>query len=132
MREIKFRGRSVFDGSWVYGYLRVRDGVPHAIIESPRGLGYNVYTDTVGQYTGLKDKNGKEIYEDDLVKSNKGIIYRVFYDTGNAAYLVSCRNNWANKEAKPVLIHRLDWLIRRDAVVVGSIYENPELLGGNH
>ena len=66
MREIKFRGKTK-DGEWVYGYV---DATPYKdlVVIHSEATTHEVLSETVGQYTGLEDVNGKEVYEGDVIR----------------------------------------------------------------
>lgn len=66
MRDIKFRGKRPDNGQWAYGDLIASDCMATNIMNE-RGDRVSVNAATVGQYTGLKDRDGKDIYEGDIV-----------------------------------------------------------------
>lgn len=137
MREIKFRGWHIVDG-WVYGYYAVDDNGNHLIygIDPDDGSwgAWIVEPDSVGQYTGLKDRNGKEIHEGDIVKA----IAR--YVTSDILLLAECKTKeivgvvewdeggwWCLKTQDEYLPKVGFYAVEEFVDVLGNVYENPEL-----
>ena len=124
MRQIKFRGRNL-DGEWVYGFYVEEERQTLSGFEKKHFIvndGYDyVKPETVGQYTNRKDKHGVEIYEDDIVKTNRGIGV-VRYNAHQWFYEVAEIDEPNTNERVPGGIPEEDW------EVLGSIHDNPELL----
>ena len=132
MREILFRGKAEIGGNWVYGDVIHRlYGTSIGVVESDGLHELDVDEETVGQYTGLQDKNGTKIFEGDIIRDDSancvGVIkfgkYGIYDDYG---FYV----DWG-EEPVPAAYLRNDlplWVEYRAAVVIGNIYDNPELL----
>ena len=124
MREIKFRGKRIDNGEWVYGYLYIEQGVlePNYYIVKYDSLAktpdfLQIIPKTANQYTNLKDKDGKEIYEGDIVNMYNDV-GEVYFECGKQMVM------WEKMQEKQDLC-----LVDLGVEVIGDIYENPELLG---
>ena len=141
-REIKFRGKDILTDKWVYGDL-LHLGNAYAIVTSyeEEDLEVNpisdrleirvediagVYPETVGQFTGLLDKNGKEIYEGDV------IIEKLRRARKDGERLVICFDGfeWQGKNANGATTSLSLLLEYHTIEVIGNIHDNPELLKG--
>ena len=154
MREYKFRGKEIDTGKWVYGGLFKEPAPPQCfektledkywiVYPNPRympdwNLPYqmvrtDVDKETVGQYTGLHDENGKEIYEGDIIEFSYDMFVgnfdtfvakgKIVFEEG--AFYVEVFENERTTEDEAYLLYS----INLDTIeVIGNIYENKELL----
>ena len=130
MREILFRGKRKDNGEWVEGSLlkvTINGKTAYLIFGDNFSFDGNdvkalshalVDPDTVGQYTGMTDKNGKRMFEGDIV---------VDEDTGNIRTVEYRRNRFVFVS---LLRHFFDVIYEEDWEVIGNIHDNPELIGG--
>lgn len=132
-REIKFRGKMVDSYDWwMYGYLREVWGEKQRnfVIAPAKKFQSDGYTDkeedyvqveTIGQFTGHTDKNGKEIYEDDLLKTLNGTIVLVEWVEGGFK-ITNIKDTMSTACLSKRIIENLG------LIVIGNIHDNPELL----
>jgi uncharacterized phage protein (TIGR01671 family) len=129
MREILFRGKRKDNGKWAYGYLYIRNDGQYEIsfydkyFDSER-FTYDVIPETVGQYIGLTDKNGKKIFEGDILRR----AYHPYEDVAIEWFDGSFRFREVNK---PKDYGYSYVCCVQNAVsrlkIIGNIYDNPEL-----
>ena len=132
IREVIFRGKRTDNGEWVKGYLYITHIGAHEIgsydaeINIER-LTFDVIPETVGQYTGLTDKNGKRIFEGDIVHCVSKL------DSADMVIIFECgqfRMILAEKYHEyqtNVGYYDINCFAKE---VIGNIHDNPELLGG--
>ncbi len=141
MREILFHGKRADNGEWVEGDLlqtRYHSGhIEYQIMpQTPVSSAVPVLPETVGQYTGLTDRNGKKIFEGDIVKTHyanaqkSDFIEQVVFHNGKfCAYFSNqlCKQ-WVNLYDGTEHLPQ-DKSVYMDSVeVIGNIHDNPELL----
>lgn len=131
MREILFRGKNIYKEEWIYGDLRhiwdiFKEDLVPCIVPTPKDTrnnnvcGVRVIPETVGQYAGLTDKNGKKIFEGDIIKGKgKKDLYIVEYSQATAAFTA----RGLNGHPYPVVCKGTMTYYE----VIGSIHDSPAL-----
>ncbi len=132
-REILFRGKHIhamdsnehLDGTWVHGYLSDKNYIYCKSLEGE----FLVDENTICQYTGLNDKNGKKIFEGDVVKDSAGVCGEVKFGLYAAGFSIPDTNQGFYIEFPEESLYRKElgyW--ENKVVVIGNIYDNPKLL----
>ena len=135
MRTIKFRAQVMFpeggivlscdkaEGEWVYGDLHLQSRIPH--IHS-LGKKYPINPGTVGQFAGLYDKDGREIYEGDIIISEelKHTCHYVRYMESEAMFVAMIIGSPLDEYCGI----RQSWIDKFSKKIIGNIHDNPELL----
>ena len=130
MREILFRGKRTDNGEWETGSLVIiRDGCSDKevfIADIMTGYHTPVIPETLAQFTGVTDKNGKKIFEWDIVKRGDRI-WIIEYDVKCAQFVMKTFT-----ERGVFWIRSFDLVPAEWCEVIGNIYDNPELLKNNN
>lgn len=117
MRTIKFRGKRIDNGDWVYGDLLTNNPTPQILAFYGE---YLVDEDTIGQYTGLVDKNGKEIFDGDVVRDSEGRISYVKWLIQRCGFVLVYERFDKDITGSYGKIEHLE--------VIDNIHDNPELI----
>ena len=130
MREIKFRAKRISNGEWLYGDL-MHDNIGGCYvypIDCAALYKENaVLPETIGQFTGLKDKNGKEIYEGDIIGCyHPNIKHLIFFNGKQGRFMAALNGDIENDFIGVCGLDDSRWNATKE--VIGNIHDNPELL----
>lgn len=138
MREILFRGKRTDNGEWVYGNYNNVNGKAYIFPEDATDSydNYQVDPATVGQYTGVVDRNGKQVFEDDIIgytdtDTGKTKIFGVvkWYYEGNFYINTDTYCNYTSDNDCANVGYMMNRATTK-LLVLGNIHDNPELLKG--
>lgn len=128
MRTIKFRAKSLEGhniGEWVFGDLHIRSAFPH--IHTEVGKRCKIDPNTIGEFTGLSDKNGNDIYEGDVIGChNPSIKHLIFYNEKQGRFMAALNGDIENDFVGVCGLDDSRWTGSKK--VIGNVYDNPELL----
>ena len=148
MREVLFRGKEVADGKWIEGFYSAEEYNPYSgeVEHIPRiqiigkCVSLGVIPETVGQYTGLTDKNGVKIFEGDILDVSSDVAYggvavhRLGYfvvEFHNGCFMKSALDDpqlsFFDNAKRKGLYHFISTDIHK---IVGNIHDNPDILKG--
>lgn len=138
MRTIKFRSKTK-RGEWVIGYYVGKSSIDEVCILPFQNVNYDIgyindsecyycIADTLGQFTGLYDKNGKEIYEGDILRW--GVDNRLYVVTFEKGMFFASAKECNEEILGGFPLHLLTISEVGECVIVGNIHDNPELLKG--
>ena len=134
MREIKFRGYNEFDKRWVYGYGLHQsifiDGSSNAYVTAGIREVFIVDKESAGQYTGLKDKNGVEIYEGDIIETHEHRIQTIIWEDNGFKRKYTFERTYQGESYFETRIIDMGDSSNRNwgYKVIGNVYENKNLL----
>lgn len=127
MRDILFKGKRKDNGKWVYGNYAVADnnGKQQYFIFQNKAFEFEVDPETVGQYTGLTDKNGKKIFEGDILRVAYHPEQDVIIEWSDGSFRFRRANN-----PKDCVYSTIRYMqnAMSGLKIVGNIHDNPELL----
>ena len=124
MRKILFRAKTVDDSRWKYGDLITvkRENLCGIKENSVLGIKHLCKSGTIGQYTGMKDINGKKIFEGDILKNEPGTIYGGSYNF-EVEYINGMFQGISNcVELEPLYFSECE--------IIGNVFDNPEAIKG--
>lgn len=127
MREIKFRGKKLCQDEWIYGSLITRGekGAEGNFIDTGKGECYPLQQDTIGQFTGLRDCKGKEIYEGDIIRSSRGNMHYIEYDEDRACFAAVKSGKGEDKVMCSLSKY---WIEHYEKEVIGNVIDNSDVL----